>query len=87
MGGRIGILSKRNSKSAYEYQKQIENKERIIVGVNKFESEREEIKQIFKISPKVAQEQIRRLKAVRKKRDGEIVKNRLENLRKKSFDR
>jgi methylmalonyl-CoA mutase N-terminal domain/subunit len=80
-----GYYQKEIQKSAYEYQKQIESKERIIVGVNKFESERKEIKNVFKISPKVAQEQIKRLKAVRKKRDKEQVKDCLENLKKKAL--
>ena len=80
-----GYYQKEIQKSAYEYQKQIESKERTIVGVNKFESEREEIKNIFKISPKVAQEQVRRLTAVRKKRDKQKVKDCLENLRKKAL--
>ena len=80
-----GYYQKEIQKSAYAYQKQIESKERTIVGVNKFESEREEIENIFKISPKVAQEQVRRLKAVKKKRDKEKVKNCLENLRKKAL--
>jgi methylmalonyl-CoA mutase N-terminal domain/subunit len=80
-----GYYQKEIQKSAYEYQKQIESKERIIVGVNKFESEGKEIKNVFKISPKVAQEQIKRLKAVREKRDKEQVKDCLDNLKKKAL--
>ncbi len=80
-----GYYQKEIQKSAYEYQKEIESKERIIVGVNKFETEKEEIKSVFKPSPKAAQEQIKRLKAVRKKRDKERVENSLENLRKKAL--
>ena len=80
-----GYYQKEIQKSAYEYQKQIESKERIIVGVNKFESERKEIKNVFKISQKVTQEQIKRLKAVRKKRDKEKIKDCLENLKKKAL--
>ncbi len=80
-----GYYQREIQKSAYEYQKQIENKERTIVGVNKFETEKEEIKGIFRISPKVAQEQIKRLKAAKKKRDKEKLKKCLENLRKKAL--
>ncbi len=80
-----GYYQREIQKSAYEYQKQIEKKERTIVGVNKFETEKEEIKDVFKISPRVGQEQIKRLKAVRKKRESEKVKNSLENLRKKAL--
>jgi methylmalonyl-CoA mutase N-terminal domain/subunit len=80
-----GYYQKEIQKSAYEYQKQIESKERIIVGVNSFETERKEIKNVFKISQKVAQEQIKRLKAVRKRRVKEKAKDCLENLRKKAL--
>jgi methylmalonyl-CoA mutase N-terminal domain/subunit len=80
-----GYYQREIQKSAYEYQKEIESKERIIVGVNKFETEKEEVKSVFKPSPKAAQEQIKRLKAVRKKRDKERVENSLENLRKKAL--
>ena len=84
-----GYYQREIQKSAYEYQKEIESKERIIVGVNRFETvtetEKEEIKDAFRISHKVAQEQIRKLKAVRKKRDRERVENSLENLRKKAL--
>jgi len=80
-----GYYQREIQKSAYEYQKQIENKERTIVGVNKFETEKEEIKDVFKISPKVGQDQVKRLKAVKKKRDNEKAKICLENLRKKAL--
>ena len=77
-----GYYQKEIQKSAYEYQKAIEKKDRIIVGVNKFETEKEKIKDIFKISPKVAKEQIKQLKTVRKRRDDAKVKASLENLKK-----
>jgi methylmalonyl-CoA mutase N-terminal domain/subunit len=80
-----GFYQREIQKSAYDYQKQIESKERTIVGVNKFETEKEDIKDIFKISPKVGQEQIKRLKTIKKKRDKEKIKGCLENLRKKAL--
>jgi len=79
-----GYYQKEIQKSAYEYQKAIESKERIIVGVNKFETEKERIKDVFKVSPKVAKEQIRRLRAVRKRRDNAKVRTRLEELKMKA---
>ncbi|MGB8658152.1 MAG: methylmalonyl-CoA mutase family protein [Candidatus Zixiibacteriota bacterium] len=80
-----GYYQKEIQKSAYEYQKAVERKERIIVGVNKFETEKEKIKNIFKISPKVAKEQVGRLKAARKRRNGQKVRDSLANLKEKTL--
>jgi len=79
-----GYYQREIQKSAYRYQKEIENKQRIIVGVNRFETEKEKIKNIFKISPGVAKEQIERLKKVRKRRDNTKVKTTLQELKKKA---
>jgi methylmalonyl-CoA mutase N-terminal domain/subunit len=77
-----GYYQREIQKSAYEYQKAVEKKERIVVGVNKFESEKEKIKNVFKISPKVQKEQIERLKKVRKRRENKKTRKSLENLQK-----
>jgi methylmalonyl-CoA mutase N-terminal domain/subunit len=77
-----GYYQREIQKSAYEYQKAVENRERTIVGVNKFATEKEKIKDIFKISPKVGKDQVKRLKALKKRRDDAKVKASLENLEK-----
>jgi methylmalonyl-CoA mutase N-terminal domain/subunit len=77
-----GYYQREIQKSAYEYQKAVEKRERIVVGVNKFESEKERIKNVFKVSPKVQKEQIARLKKVRSKRENNKTKKSLENLQK-----
>ncbi len=80
-----GYYQKEIQKSAYEYQKMIESKEKIIVGVNKFEAEveKEKRKKIFKVSKKGTLDQIKRLKEVKEKRDKEKVKKSLDELRNK----
>jgi methylmalonyl-CoA mutase N-terminal domain/subunit len=80
-----GYYQKEIQKSAYEYQKMIESKEKIIVGVNKFEAEveKEKRKKIFKVSKKGTLDQIKRLKEVKEKRDKEKVKYSLDELRNK----
>ncbi len=80
-----GYYQKEIQKSAYEYQKMIESKEKIIVGVNKFETEveKEKRKKIFKVSKKGTLDQIKRLKEVKEKRDKEKVKFSLDELRNK----
>ena len=77
-----GYYQREIQKSAYEYQKAIEKKERIIVGVNRFETDRGKIKNVFKVSPKVTKEQIERLKKVRKQRENPKTRKSLENLQK-----
>ncbi len=79
-----GYYQREILKSAYEYQKAIENKDRTIVGVNRFVTEKEKIKDVFKVSPKVAKEQIKQLKAVRKKRDDAKVRTSLDELKNKA---
>jgi methylmalonyl-CoA mutase, N-terminal domain len=79
-----GFYSKEIQKSAYEYQKQIEKNKKIIVGVNRFEIEKEEIKDIFKIDLKTQKEQIKRLNQVKKERDNNRVEKLLKLLKTKA---
>jgi len=80
-----GYYQKEIQKSAYEYQKMVESKEKIIVGVNRFETERtkKQTKKLFQVSKKGTQEQIKKLKEVRAKRDKNKVKESLDELRSK----
>jgi methylmalonyl-CoA mutase N-terminal domain/subunit len=57
------------AKSAYEYQKAIERKEQIIVGVNDFLSEEESKPEILRIDGTVRVKQVERLNALKLKRD------------------
>lgn len=77
-----GYYQREIQRSAYEYQKAVEKEDRTIVGVNRFVTETEKIKDIFKISPKVGKDQVKRLKTVRRRRDDAKVKASLEELKK-----
>jgi len=78
-----GYLQREIAEAAYRYQKQIENNERIVVGINEFVLEDEKVEiPILKIDPEVEKEQVRNLKKVREKRDNDKVKRSLENLKK-----
>ena len=60
--------------SAYKFQKEVENKERIIVGVNEYlEDEEGESEEITKINEEAIEEQIKKLSTLRKER-GEVSK-------------
>lgn len=54
--------------SAYEYQLEIENQKRIVVGQNKFQESSPQVP-VFKIDEKVEKDQIARLQAFRKQRE------------------
>ncbi len=64
-----GYLQGEIQRAAYEYQKEIEEKKRIVVGQNEFVSASAPVP-VLKIDSKVEGEQIARLKAFRDKRDG-----------------
>ena len=79
----IGYVQKEIADSAYKIQMDIENGERIVVGVNKFVDENEEINiEIMKVSEEVAKRQIEKLRRFREKRDANKVREALEHLQK-----
>jgi methylmalonyl-CoA mutase N-terminal domain/subunit len=74
MGGIIraveeGYPQKEIGESAYRYQREVEEEERLVVGVNAFQSETSEPVEILKIDDQVAADQIARLKKVKTERD------------------
>jgi len=78
MGGIIRAVEeaypqKEIGESAYRYQREVEQGERLIVGVNAFQSERQEPVQILKIDEQVAEGQIARLKQVKAERSSAAV--------------
>jgi methylmalonyl-CoA mutase N-terminal domain/subunit len=86
MGGAVkciemGYQADEIAKSAYEFEKEIEEKKRIIVGVNKFIDEGEEKIPILKIDDSIQRKQIEKLNQVKKGRDNNKVKNSLDELK------
>lgn len=70
-----GWMQAQIAEAAYRYQRQVESKERIIVGVNAFtEDEDQQLSiQRFKVDPRIEEEQRARLAAWRANRDHECV--------------
>ena len=65
-----GFPQREIAEAAYRYQKALEKKDRIVVGVNEYELEGEQIEiPLLKINYSVEQEQRHRLDELRKKRD------------------
>jgi hypothetical protein len=77
-----GFFQREIARSAYEYQKALEKKEKFHVGVNIFEEEEEEVDiELLKISEKVEKNQINDLEQVKKERNKTKVKETLQQLR------
>ncbi|MCU0364348.1 MAG: methylmalonyl-CoA mutase family protein [Ignavibacteriaceae bacterium] len=77
-----GFVQTEIQKSAYKYEMEIEENEKIIVGVNKYQIKESEHKDLLKIDIKVQEEQIKFLKKVRSGRNNEEVNKNLADLKK-----
>jgi methylmalonyl-CoA mutase N-terminal domain/subunit len=77
-----GYIQTEIQKAAYQWQKDVESGERIIVGVNKYQMEEPEPTGLLKVDPSVQYAQISKLNDLRSKRDNISVNNRLDELRK-----
>jgi len=76
-----GFQQREIARAAYLYQKEIEKKERIIVGINDYVMENEEIEiPILKIDASVEKEQTAFVKKTRDERDNDKAKRTLEDL-------
>ena len=85
LGGAIaviesGFIENEITRSAYEYQKQIEEKDKFIVGVNIHKKEESSEQNIHGIDPRLVTDQINNLKDIKKKRDNTKVQDTLDRL-------
>ena len=77
-----GFFQKEISDAAYRYQKEIEKKTKIVVGVNEYVIEDEDVEiDILKIDPRVETEQAEALERLRSERDNEAVRKALVELK------
>ncbi|MGB9904264.1 MAG: acyl-CoA mutase large subunit family protein [Desulfotomaculales bacterium] len=77
----IEFMQKEIQKSAYAYQKEIENGSKIVIGVNKFQVPEKRPTGLLRVDPAVAERQAARLQKIRKERDNERVAKTLKELR------
>jgi methylmalonyl-CoA mutase N-terminal domain/subunit len=89
MGGSVsaieqGFIQNEIAKSAYEYQRKIETGEKIIVGVNKFQSEAPDSIPGFRVEDSIRNVQIEKLKLLRKRRNPAKCDNILQSLNDKA---
>jgi len=64
-----GYIQRQINQSSYRYQEEIENEERILVGVNKYQIEEEPLSEIYRVDPAMRQLQVARLESLRQRRD------------------
>jgi len=86
MGGMIAAIEKgfpqmEIADAAYKFQRQLENKQKIMVGVNKYVTSAEQAVPLVEIDESVGEEQIRRLRDIRRRRDNRVVSQALADLR------
>jgi methylmalonyl-CoA mutase N-terminal domain/subunit len=81
-----GFFQREIAQSAYRYQKDIEEKKRIIVGMNDYVDEDDHQIELLQIDPSVEKEQIRLLNEVRSERNGTKVKETLKDLKRACRD-
>ncbi len=78
---RKGFFQQEIANSAYRYQKEVEDKERIIVGVNDFTVDEGPEVEPLRVSKEAYERQLRRLQRIRKERDAKKHSKALEGLR------
>ena len=76
-----GFIQREIQDSAYRYQREIEQEERIVVGVNRFQVEEEKPTNLLRVDPAVRTSQIERLQKLRSERDDVVVGKHLSDLK------
>ena len=87
MGGAVaaiekGFMQREIAESAYRFQKEVETKKRIVVGVNEFLTEEDIPIKILRINPEIEKKLVERLKQIKRERNQAKVKETLDKLRK-----
>jgi methylmalonyl-CoA mutase N-terminal domain/subunit len=67
--------------ASFRYQHEVEQRQRIVVGVNRYEHEDEQPLELLRIDPALEQKQIGRVQALRTRRDSSAVESALARLK------
>ena len=86
MGGVIaaiesGFQQREIAEASYTYQRQVDTKEKTIVGVNAYDGDDGEAVEVLRVGEIVEREQLARLEALKQRRDNARVEQRLADLR------
>ncbi len=77
----IGYFQQEIQEAAYRWQREVEKKERVIVGVNQFKVDEEPATDILRVNPALQAQQTTRLAALRSRRDNSQVAEQRRTLR------
>ncbi|MFA6540308.1 MAG: methylmalonyl-CoA mutase family protein, partial [Bacteroidota bacterium] len=85
MGGSVKAIERQYfqneiAESSYTYQRAIDSKEKVIVGVNQFVAEEQNDIPLLKVDESIRHEQVADLNHVKQRRDGNAVKKKLDDL-------
>jgi methylmalonyl-CoA mutase, N-terminal domain len=69
------------AEASFRYQHEVEQKQRIVVGVNRYQHEEEQPLELLRIDPSLEQKQIGRVQALRTRRDSTAVESALARLK------
>jgi len=91
MGGAVkaverGYMQEEIQNAAYEWQKEVESNRRIVVGVNKFQTDQAVKPAPFRVDPEMENKQKERLAALRAERDSAAVEAALKKLKAQAED-
>jgi methylmalonyl-CoA mutase N-terminal domain/subunit len=77
-----GFIQREIQDSAYQYQREIERGERVVVGLNRFQVQEEKPKNLLRVDPALRLSQIEKLKKLKSRRDQRPVAETLSELKK-----
>lgn len=91
MGGAVnaieqGYMQKEIAASSYQYQTEIENNSKIIVGLNKFVSDETSVPPVLRVNDSIRQTQIDKINKIKSERDNEKVTQLLSQLEQDAND-
>lgn len=82
-----GYFQKEIADAAYRYQKEVERKEKFIVGVNEFIEDNEKVDiPILTVSPEVQKQQVKRLSELKQSRNQKAVEDSLAEIKQAAVD-
>jgi methylmalonyl-CoA mutase N-terminal domain/subunit len=77
-----GFIQREIQDSAYQYQREIERGERVVVGLNRFQVQEEKPRNLLRVDPALRLSQIEKLKKMKSQRDRRLVAEALSLLKK-----
>ncbi|AEN04610.1 methylmalonyl-CoA mutase, large subunit [halophilic archaeon DL31] len=75
-----GFFHREIQESSYEYQERVDDEEEVVVGVNKYVSEKDTSPEVLHVDEKMSERQRERLASVKDERDDEAVEAALDDL-------